>query len=297
MRTAYLDREIKPAPEATSGPDGRFFMRVPPWRRNSAVRARDAMFPWVVASAPGFGPGWASAVREPGASGEVDDPAGRGRPADRGPDRRPGGRPVAGARVKAERIWFARDGKLSDWLAQAADGGVQGPWQGLDQLPTAITATTGPDGRFRLTGIGRDRIAELIVSGPTIATAQLYALNRDGTAVATINTRCDDAGTDHLPRPPVRVRRRADQADRGRRPRQGHRPAHRRVDAPRHGLRRAQPRPGAGHRGDDRRPGPLSPHRPAQGARLIGCSSSRATACLTPRRPFGYRPNRPRWNP
>jgi hypothetical protein len=52
LRTAYLDRELKPALEATSGPDGRFFMRVPPWRRDSAVRQHDAMFPWVVASAP-----------------------------------------------------------------------------------------------------------------------------------------------------------------------------------------------------------------------------------------------------
>ncbi len=29
------------------------------------------MFPWVIASAPGFGPGWASAIREPGASGDL----------------------------------------------------------------------------------------------------------------------------------------------------------------------------------------------------------------------------------
>ena len=69
MRTAYLDRDIEPAPETTSGPDGRFILRVPPWRRNSAMRRPDAMFPWVVASAPGFGPGWASAVRQPGDAG------------------------------------------------------------------------------------------------------------------------------------------------------------------------------------------------------------------------------------
>ncbi len=47
-------------------------------------------------------------------------------------------------------------------------------------MPTTIAATTGVDGRFRLAGIGRDRIAELFVSAPTIATAQLYVLNRDG---------------------------------------------------------------------------------------------------------------------
>ena len=48
------------------------------------------------------------------------------------------------------------------------------------------------------------------------------------------------------PRPSVRVRRGADKADRGGRPRQGHRPAHRWVDAPRRGLRRAQARPDQG---------------------------------------------------
>jgi RNA polymerase sigma factor (sigma-70 family) len=185
VQTAYLDRDIMPAPDVASGPDGRFFIQVPPWRRNSVLRRRDAMFPWVVASAPGFGPGWASAVREPGASGEIATRLVEAGPPIEGRIVDLEGRPVAGARVKAERVWFARDGKFPDWLAKAADGGVQGPWQGLDQLPTAITATTGTDGRFHIAGIGRDRIAELIASGPTIATARLYALNREGEAIST----------------------------------------------------------------------------------------------------------------
>jgi RNA polymerase sigma factor (sigma-70 family) len=188
VQTAYLDRDITPAPEVSSGPDGRFFMRVPPWRRDSMVRQRNAMFPWVVASAPGFGPGWASAVREPGTSGEIairlveDGPPIEGRLVDLE------GRPVAGVQVKVERVWLARDGKMSDWLAKAADGGVQGPGHGLNQLPAANMAITGTDGRFHIAGIGRDRIAELIVSGPTIATAQLYALNRDGEPIGTRTT-------------------------------------------------------------------------------------------------------------
>ena len=55
-------------------------------------------------------------------------------------------------------------------------------------MPASIIATTGPDGRFRLTGIGRDRLAEMFVSGPTIATAQLYIANRDGAAIRTADT-------------------------------------------------------------------------------------------------------------
>ena len=143
------------------------------------------MFPWVVASAPGYGPGWASAVRSPGDPDETtlrlveDGPPIEGRIVDLE------GRPVAGARVKVANIWFARKGSLSDWLDRTRSGGVRGPWQGLDQLPTAVEAATGPDGRFRLTGIGRDRLAELLVSAPTIATAQLYVANRDGARSAS----------------------------------------------------------------------------------------------------------------
>jgi RNA polymerase sigma factor (sigma-70 family) len=187
VRTAYIDLEIDPAPEATSARDGRFTLMVPPWRRNSAMRQADAMFPWVVASAPGFGPGWASAVRPPGATDETtirlveDGPPIEGRIVDLQ------GRPVVGARVKVEHIWFDREGRLAAWLDRAGARGVRGPWQGLDQLPATIEATTGPDGRFRLAGIGRDRLAELIVSGPTIATAQLYVANRDGTAIRAAN--------------------------------------------------------------------------------------------------------------
>ena len=49
---------------------------------------------------------------------------------------------------------------------------------------TAIpTAFTGPDGRFRLADVGPDQIAEILVSGPTIATAQLYVMGRDGAEV------------------------------------------------------------------------------------------------------------------
>ena len=121
VQSAYLDREIKPAPESSSGPDGRFFMRVPSVAPQLRVRRRDAMFPWVVASAPGFGPGWASAVREPGASGEIDDPAGRGRPADRGPDRRPGG--AAGRRRAGQgRARLVRQGGQTVGLAGAGRG-------------------------------------------------------------------------------------------------------------------------------------------------------------------------------
>ncbi len=189
VRTAYLDQDIKPAPETASGPDGRFTLRVPPWRRNSALRRADAMFPWVVASAPGFGPGWASAVHPLGGAEEAtirlveDGPPIEGRIVNLE------GRPVAGARIKAEFIYFAREGSLTAWLERARDGGIDGPWRGLDRLPASLIATTGADGRFRLTGLGRDRLADLLVSAPSIATAQLYVADRDGTPIRSANPR------------------------------------------------------------------------------------------------------------
>ena len=55
---------------------------------------------------------------------------------------------------------------------------------GTEGFPFETTATTGPDGRFRLEGIGRERIAELVISGPQIATARIYAMTREGQDVA-----------------------------------------------------------------------------------------------------------------
>ncbi|HKI17512.1 MAG TPA: sigma-70 family RNA polymerase sigma factor, partial [Isosphaeraceae bacterium] len=195
VRTAYVgvNRDIMAASGTISGSDGRFLMRVPsPRRVLDSVRAR-GMLPWIIAAAPGFGPGSNSAFPKPGTSSDLtirlveDDPPIEGRIVDLE------GRPVAGARVNVDRLWYAREGKLSDWLAQAQDRGVQGPWQGLGLLPMAkeftIAATTGPDGRFRLAGTGRDRIAEILVSGPTIATAHLYVLNRDGPAIPIVKQR------------------------------------------------------------------------------------------------------------
>ena len=84
-------------------------LRVPPGRINSVLQSAASCIPWVVASAPGFGPGWASAVRQPGAPDETtvrleeDGPPIEGRIVDLE------GRPVAGARVKVEHLWFARE--------------------------------------------------------------------------------------------------------------------------------------------------------------------------------------------
>jgi hypothetical protein len=90
------------------------------------------------------------------------------------------GRPVQGASVKTVSVFESPTGELAAWLSDARSRGSRGPWSGLISFPIEVSATTGPDGRFRLGGVGRDRVAELVVSGPRIATDRLYAVTREG---------------------------------------------------------------------------------------------------------------------
>jgi RNA polymerase sigma factor (sigma-70 family) len=114
------------------------------------------------------------------------------------------GRSIAGARVEVTSLWSAPDNDLDRWLAQVQDRGVSHPSEGLSPggmvgflpatsrgrsqpsspSPTNLTTTiTGADGRFHLPGIGPEHLAEIRVTGPTIATTDLYVLGRDGAEV------------------------------------------------------------------------------------------------------------------
>jgi RNA polymerase sigma factor (sigma-70 family) len=154
--------------------------------------------------APGFAQGaTAGAPIPPGAANaEPQAPAGTG-PGIEGRIVDLEGRPVAGARVEVTDLWSAPDNNLGRWLDQAQDRGVDHPSEGLSPggkvfpLPTTSrgrsrdssrfkampAATTSPDGRFRLAGVGPQQLAGIHVSGPTIATARLYVMGRDGADV------------------------------------------------------------------------------------------------------------------
>jgi RNA polymerase sigma factor (sigma-70 family) len=172
-----LDSAVR---EATSRPDGRFAIRLP--KPNEALLGYMADYPWIIASAPGFGIGWATGVSHP------DDPAERkvtltpegppieGRIIDLE------GRPVTGARVKLSAIWYDQKQDMAAWIARARKGAEGNLWQGLHLQPLdrllTIEARTGPDGRFRLTGAGRDRIADLLITGEGIATTPVKVFSR-----------------------------------------------------------------------------------------------------------------------
>ena len=174
-----LQSRVRP-PQATSGPDGRFAIRLP--KPNREIVGYMAQYPWILASAPGFGIGWTEGVFRADRPAEQvvklipEGPPIEGRVIDLE------GRPVAAARVKVSRILFDEKGDLTGWIAKARNGAEGNLWQGLGNLTLekllTIEAVTGADGRFQLTGVGRDRIADLLVTGPGIATTQVHVLSR-----------------------------------------------------------------------------------------------------------------------
>jgi beta-lactamase regulating signal transducer with metallopeptidase domain/protocatechuate 3,4-dioxygenase beta subunit len=106
------------------------------------------------------------------------------------------GRPVSGAVVQAINVWEGRDGSLDAWEAAALrpGAGLRGIEQKLRPInysngltaprPTFVPAVrTDASGSFTLSGLGRERLADLAVSGPGIETALLHVRTRRGAVV------------------------------------------------------------------------------------------------------------------
>ncbi len=156
-----------PAPVATSGADGSFRFSV---GKKDLGEGRT-----VAALAEGFGPGWlvvdaAGSARELTLALARDDIPLTGRVLDLQ------GRPVEGVAVRVVGVLAPPGGDLVAWL-RAGDGkSTVEFWPeahrhslnfgGPGTLPAA---TTGADGRFRLAGIGRDRIAVMELRGESVA--------------------------------------------------------------------------------------------------------------------------------
>jgi RNA polymerase sigma factor (sigma-70 family) len=160
-------------PRTTSGTDGQF-------RFTFAQSELDAVWldhsrPAVIAVAQGYGPGWAAIKGSP-ADGQLslklaDDFPIEGRV--HGRDQQP----IAGARV---RVWEVAEGS-EEAMAQVFQGqaclatgkGCRGP---LPEQPPFVTTTA--DGRFRLTGLGRDRVVALVLEGPDVQHTLVWAATR-----------------------------------------------------------------------------------------------------------------------
>ena len=87
------------------------------------------------------------------------------------------GKPIAGAVVRVDQLFGVPGGDLSpiiDGLRKFDLKPYQSSYPRVGpthfEASTVIpSATTDPDGRFRLTGAGRDRQANLIATGPGMA--------------------------------------------------------------------------------------------------------------------------------
>jgi RNA polymerase sigma factor (sigma-70 family) len=158
---------------ATSGADGRFHFTFA--RSELDARRLDDSRPAVIAVAGGFGPDWTE-LREADPDAEltlrlVEDLSVAGRILDR--DRKP----VAGASVVVREVIADSEQTVTGYLRGATDSWYPRRWRGpLPEQPAG--ATTDADGRFRLTGLGRDRLVSLALDGPAIRHTSLTAVAR-----------------------------------------------------------------------------------------------------------------------
>ncbi len=187
----YLNRTVKPpgggAP-AVSGADGRYTLTTPRDMLERFSRGDESRPRHLVASAPGYGPGWAEAADASGVLKDVtlrlaaDDVPIEGRILDLE------GRPVAGAEIVTSDLYDPPGGDLTPWI-EGMKANPTGPHEGgLQQVPFAVRRTTGPDGRFRLDGVGRERVVMFTVAGPTIALTRTFAMTKDVPPVRSSNT-------------------------------------------------------------------------------------------------------------
>jgi 5-hydroxyisourate hydrolase-like protein (transthyretin family) len=174
-----------PSPQyATAGPDGRFNFKVPKAKFGEHYTV-------VAAMAKDHGAGWVE-VPADDKRGDLtvrlveDDMPITGQILDLE------GKPVTGATLRVVEIKAAPGEDLGPWLKAAKDKkapihdrSVRLEENYLSRYTIALspTATTDAEGRFRLTGIGRNRLVRAQLDGPTIASQQLHILTRLGKAI------------------------------------------------------------------------------------------------------------------
>jgi RNA polymerase sigma factor (sigma-70 family) len=158
---------------ATSAADGRFQFAFA--RSELDARWLDDARPAVVAVADGYGPAWAE-VGEPGQGAGlslklVDDLPVEGRILDQNRQ------PIAGARVLVLDVTSDSEEGVTRFLQGDFDSWSPRSWRGLlPGQPPGVT--TDADGRFRLTGLGRDRVVRLALEGSAISHSTLAAVTR-----------------------------------------------------------------------------------------------------------------------
>jgi RNA polymerase sigma factor (sigma-70 family) len=182
-RTSMYVSGLFSAPEsATSGPDGRFEFAVGENERRQQPTV-------VAATAANYGVAWAEVPPE-GRSDNltlqlVDDQPITGQIVDLE------GKPAPGATLQVLSVRAAAGEDLGPWLEAAkAKKGLsdQLEWQYLPRVTIAPAPkfTADAEGRFRLIGIGRNRLVVAQLDGTTIASQRLHILTRPGEALTVV---------------------------------------------------------------------------------------------------------------
>jgi RNA polymerase sigma factor (sigma-70 family) len=180
------------AARAMTGADGRFQLAVPPAESDDRLTRSVRM---LLATAPGCGPGWVQLDKpEQGKDATVklvkDDVPLRGRVVDLD------GKPIAGVSVRVKSLQAAAGEDLGAWEKHVR---VKKDWLNHQNAPhtnldlaaagLARTVRTGADGRFRLTGFGRERVVWLRFSGPTIEVHDVAVRTRRGDTLTVARIR------------------------------------------------------------------------------------------------------------
>jgi RNA polymerase sigma factor (sigma-70 family) len=186
-QTLWWGYHYKPfeSPEsATTDRDGRFTFTAPAAKQ----KGQPAI---VSAAAPSLGMGWVSLRADDKRTELVvnlvaDDVPITGQIVDLE------GKPVPGATLRQLQVMASPKEDLGPWLTAANDKTAPPAGRDLEiiqkYMPRYTTApstviTTDAAGRFRLTGIGRERVVILRLEGPTVASEYLHVRTRPGEVI------------------------------------------------------------------------------------------------------------------
>ena len=169
---------------ATTDAAGRFSFVIPQSELGPPLRPDAELdHPRVVALADGFGPGFGL---EPDASRAYTIRLARDDVPLEGRIVTVEGRPVQGARIRVASVLWSPKEDLAKWREAIRAGGAWYPsrfqflksWSSLAVSDLLPATTTGADGRFTLRGIGRERVAGILVEHPSIKTTIEWVVTR-----------------------------------------------------------------------------------------------------------------------